>query len=729
MVFNSCSYLSRLSEPRFPIYENMTIFAPIFLPMNKKSFNIRLKLQLFYPVLLALVMAVVLFTFFLVNISRESIYRVAENDMLLEVTTIKKMFERERELKLEKVKTDLKVAHRIFYGKELEFSNKAINIEAINQFTHGVHKTNIKQLLWEGKPVLNSDSFPDETHELFGGTTTIFQKIDSGYLRISTNVMKENGSTAVGTFIPNSSIVAKTINRGEVYYGRAFVVNDLYITAYEPIAKNGNTIGALYVGGKEKDIVKLRATLNTLRIGKTGFPFVLDKNGNVVLQPDDARHSTIDEAMKEQVMVDTLGITRFISPVNNIEYLLAHDYYADFGFYIVAAIPIKELIHAPLKTIIVNSVIMGSIMVVLLMILILSTTTRRVHRILNAIKMSNVKLKSTREALKRSEENFKTIFQNSSDEIFVSDLQANILEVNEQTSKLLGYSREELLQMNILDLKPLKQAELFLKNRETIMKEGGHLFDSEYITKDGETIPVEINSRVLEFNGETVILSISRNLAKRKEMERKVLSAVIQTEEKERERFSKDMHDGIGPLLSTVKLYVNELGSPEIGNKEKKEFVVQVNRMLDDAVASIREISNNLMPRAIHEYGLVKALEAFCQKVNRTGKIYVDFNANGIESPLNKNVQLILFRVISELLTNTIKHAKAKNAYVQLQKSNDNISLVFTDDGIGFNSKKIMGDKNTGIGLKSILSRIKSINGSCEINSSEGNGFKIVIEI
>ena len=86
---------------------------------------------------------------------------------------------------------------------------------------------------------------------------------------------------------------------------------------------------------------------------------------------------------------------------------------------------------------------------------------------------------------------------------------------------------------------------------------------------------------------------------------------------------------------------------------------------------------------------------------------------------MDKNIQLILFRVISELLTNTIKHAKAKHAYVQLQKSDDNISLIFTDDGIGFNSKKIMENKGTGIGLKSIVSRIKSINGSCEIVSDE----------
>ncbi len=658
--------------------------------MNKKTFNLSLKLQLFYPVLIALVAAIILFTFFLVNISRESIYQIAESDMLLEVSTIKKMFERERELKLEKVVTDLKVAHRIFYDKKLKFSNKIINLEVVNQFTHKTHQTNIKQLLWGGKPVLNSDHFPNETYELFGGTATIFQKIDSGYLRISTNVLKENGENAVGTFIPNSSVVAKTINNGEVYYGRAFVVNDWYITAYEPIILNGSTIGVLYVGGKEKDIVKLRSTLNSLRIGKSGFPFVLDKEGNIVFQPDDSRHNAIDKSMMEVIMFDTSGIVRFTSLMNNIEYLLAYDYYSDFGFHIAIAIPTRELTYVPLKTIIVNSIIMGSLLLVLMIILMLSITTKRVHRLLSSIKLSSVKLKTTEEALKRSEENFKTIFQNSSDEIFVSDLQANIIEVNDQASKLLGYSREELLQMNILDLKPIKHAEQFLKNRDIIMQDGGHLFDSEFITKDGETIPVETNSRVLEFNGETVILSISRNLLKRKEMERKVLSAIIQTEEKERERFSKDMHDGIGPLLSTVKLYVNELGTPEIGDKEKKEFVIQVNKMLDDAVASIREISNNLMPRVIHEYGLVKALEAFCKKVNQTGKIYVDFNAARIESSLDKNVQLILFRVINELLTNTIKHARAKNAYVQLQKSDDNISLIFTDDGIGFDSKKVM---------------------------------------
>ncbi len=697
--------------------------------MKNKYFNLKLKFQLFYPVLIALIIAIIVFTFFLVNISRESIYQIAENDMLLEATTIKKMFERERELKIENVKTDLKVAHRIFYDKPIRFSRVIDKVDVTNQFSHIKHEISIKQLLWGEEPLLNSKTFPDETYELFGGTTTIFQKIDSGYLRISTNVLKENGERAVGTFIPNSSIVAHTINQGKVYYGRAYVVNDWYITAYEPIYLENELIGVLYVGGKEKDIEKLRLTLNTITIGETGFPFVLDIDGEIVFQPLDSRNKIIDKTLQRFIIKDSVKIKRFTSPINNVEYLLAYDYYPDFGFHIVTAIPTKELTYVPLKTIIINSIFIGSILVILIIIMMFSVTTRRVHRILRAIKVSNTKLKTTKEALKRSEENFETIFQNSSDEIFVSDLQGNIIEVNDQASKSLGYTHEELLQMNILDLKPLKQAELFLKYRKTIIEEGAYLYDSEYITNSGDTIPVETNSRVLEFNGETVILSISRNLAKRKEMERKVLSAVIQTEEKERERFSKDMHDGIGPLLSTIKLYVNELGSAEIGKKEKIEFVDQVNKMLDDAVTSIREISNNLMPRVIHEYGLVKALEAFCEKVNQTGKIYVDFNTTGIEYSLDKNVQLILFRVISELLTNTIKHAKAKSAYIQLQKSDDNISLIFTDDGIGFDSNTVMENKNTGIGLKSIVSRIKSINGNCEIISKEGKGFRIIIEI
>ncbi|MBN2638183.1 MAG: Cache 3/Cache 2 fusion domain-containing protein [Bacteroidales bacterium] len=696
--------------------------------MKNKKNNIYIKFQLFYPILIALILSLVLFTFFMVRIAGNSIYHVAGKNMMLEVHTIKKMFELEKVLKLEKVKSNLKVANKLFKDEKISFSINKVSISAVNQLTLNKHKVLIKPMLFGGKSLLNSNTFPDQVHSLVGGTASVFQKIDSGYLRISTNVLSEDGQRAVGTYIPNSSEVVAAVEKGQAYYGRAYVVNEWYITAYKPIWFRGEIVGMLYVGNREKSIGSLRNTLKTLTLFKTGFPFVMDRHLNFVVSPVNPDKLIVTDEMKRNVARHVGSVFQYKSQVNKIKYLIA-SIADEQGDYIVVVVPTKQLTEVPVSSIIFSSIVLGSILVVLLIVLMFSTTTRRVHRLLNAIRLSNVKLRNTKEALRHSEENFETIFENSSDEIFVTDMQGNIIEVNNQAAKLLCYSKNELLNINFLDLMPLKFGELFLTNRSLVTRESGFLFDSEYVTKEGVFIPVEINSRVIEFNGTKVILSISRNLARRKEMEQKVLSAVIQTEEKERERFSKDMHDGIGPLLSTVKLYVNELGSSDIGTEEKKEFVNQINKMLDDAVGNIREISNNLMPRVIHKYGLVKALEAFCNKINQAGKIQVEFNADNLSEQLDKNVQMILFRVISELLTNTIKHANARKANIHLQQDGENILLTFTDNGIGFDSKEVMVNKNTGIGLKSIISRIKSINGTCEIISAKGEGFKIVIEI
>ena len=357
------------------------------------------------------------------------------------------------------------------------------------------------------------------------------------------------------------------------------------------------------------------------------------------------------------------------------------------------------------------------------------TTTRRVHRLLQNIDQSNIDLETAKKALRETEENFKTLFNNSTDEIMVSSLEGKILEVNQVVCEDLGYTRDELINKYIKDLKPEKFRYHVTENRNETISKGKHQFESENLTKDGRKVAVEIKSRLFDYQGEKAILSISRIITERKELERKVLSAVIKTEEKERERFSKDMHDGLGPLLSTVKLYVNELNSDETTVEERESFSKQINEMLDQAVASTREISNNLMPRVIHEYGLVKAIESFSQKVNQTRKLDIEFKDAGIDESLDADLQLILFRVTSELINNTIKHARAKNIKINLKKEEDHISLAFEDDGIGFNMDKVMSNPKTGIGLKSIISRVKSVNGRVIFKSFEGHGFKIYIDI
>lgn len=276
--------------------------------------------------------------------------------------------------------------------------------------------------------------------------------------------------------------------------------------------------------------------------------------------------------------------------------------------------------------------------------------------------------------------------------IFTPIGKGNIIEVNKAACNSLGYAGNELLNMNISEIKTSKNASVIQKLQ-------------------------------------SYILSIARNISERKKVERRVLNAVIQTEERERERFAKDMHDGLGPLLSVIKLYVNELTDGGLEKDEKKEMVKYVDELIDEAILNTRTISNNLMPRIINDYGVAKAIQSFCDKINKTEKINIHFRSTNIDNTLDQNVQLILYRAVSELINNTLKHAFAKNIYIDLNKEGNKISLTFSDDGKGFEVDNIMKNKCLGMGLRNVISRIKSINGNCKFFSSPGTGFKITIEI
>jgi PAS domain S-box-containing protein len=336
---------------------------------------------------------------------------------------------------------------------------------------------------------------------------------------------------------------------------------------------------------------------------------------------------------------------------------------------------------------------------------------------------------STNNYLKLSDEDMRLLLDSTSDELFLSNMQGDILYVNKQACISLGYSLEEFTQLNIRDIKSDRYSLKVDRNRQMLQESGELVFESEHKCKSGEIVPVELKSRIVEINGEKVVLSVSRNTEDRKRLERKLLSVVIQTEEKERERFSKDMHDGLGPLLSAIKLYVNELDSDEMDPGERKAFVKHINELIDDAVVSTRTISNNLMPRVIHEYGISKAVTSFCNKINQTNQLKINYVEEGIPLDLDPNIQLILFRVISELINNTLKHAQATEVAIFLRMDSKHIKLDFSDNGVGFDVSGVLQDKNTGIGLKSIMSRISSIKGRMELFSEKGKGFRIEIEI
>lgn len=327
------------------------------------------------------------------------------------------------------------------------------------------------------------------------------------------------------------------------------------------------------------------------------------------------------------------------------------------------------------------------------------------------------------------ETRFTTLFHSSSDEIYLAELNGNLIEVNQVAIDTLGFSREEFLKKNFKDLKTHKYIDTVGPNLEKIIENGRHVYETEHVSRDGRVISLEVNSRVINYLGRKAIISIARETTERKQMERKILSAVIKAEEQERERISRDLHDGLGPLLSTVKLYVNELESGDMEPEEKTELLKQTNEIINESISGVRAISNNLSPHLIMDFGLAKAVESFCKKVNLVQKIRINFDNSIGSQRFDQTVEIVLYRVITELINNTLKHAQAGRIDIYLEIIEDVLQMTYMDDGIGFDKEKVLGEQSAGMGMKNITSRLESVNGTLRIHSRPGAGFLVVAEI
>ncbi len=688
---------------------------------------IPIRIRLFLPVALIITVAVVIISLFFVNKSINLFYEQMENSLMLEVQTIDKMFDREASLKQENVTNNLNVTVAVFNSFKFEKGKDFILKEITNQNTGISHEINLENWSLNNIELYDNHFFVDSLQNLFGGTVTIFQRTDSGFVRISTNVRNSAGHRATGTFIPWDSPVSSTLILGENYYGRAMVVDDWYVTAYTPLLFNDSVIGALYVGDSEKDLDKIKDILLNLKIGNSGYPFVFDRNGVLIIHPEREGENWADSTLFKQIKQVKTGVISYI--IDDEKKTVAFTYFEKFELYIAAAV-FRNIETAEFKKdTIIGSFVIGVLSLLLLLALIYYFTSDKMYRIFTDLQKSRKQLGDVSRELANTEERFRKLFHSTGDDIFVTDKNENIVEVNQAACETLGYERHELLSMKITDIKSEKYAPYVGDNRKIIYDTGSYSFESEHVTKDGEIIQVEFTSRLVSYGKEKFILSVVRNMSERNESERQILSAVIRGEERERQRFAKEMHDGLGPLLSTIKLYVNELDSVSLSEEERMMLINHSNELIDEAVHATRTISNNLMPTTIHSYGLVKALQAFCDKINKTNKLRIKFETQNFEEKLDDNLKLILFRVISELINNTIKHANASEIFILLIRNNNEISLFYRDNGVGFVINEVISAEDKGMGLKNIISRIKSINGAYTFSSAPGMGFTIKIEI
>lgn len=249
---------------------------------------------------------------------------------------------------------------------------------------------------------------------------------------------------------------------------------------------------------------------------------------------------------------------------------------------------------------------------------------------------------------------------------------------------------------------------------------------TDYVPKDKLfSIVPKINRALQESSDRREKLEVKRRLVKERAHYQKMLGkATVQGQEKERAEIGKELHDNINQMLSVIRLYLcMHLDGDEDGSPELLQHGLE---LLDTSISEIRKISQNLIPPAFKEDGLIEAIEALIERIGMAKPFSINFRHQEIhDRELDENQQLTLYRIIQEQFNNIIKHARATSVDVELKETADKIVLTITDDGRGFDPHT----KTTGVGINNMLSRVRLFDGDLQIISGPEAGCTLKVSL
>lgn len=220
------------------------------------------------------------------------------------------------------------------------------------------------------------------------------------------------------------------------------------------------------------------------------------------------------------------------------------------------------------------------------------------------------------------------------------------------------------------------------------------------------------------------IIIIIRNQRRIVDLYKGKVSAEITTMENERSRIANDLHDEVGPILSSVKLRMNNI---EVSTKDDAEEMKIINRNIDEMIQKMRSISNDLMPIKLQRKGLIAAVQEFIGNVKAPSTLNIQFRHENI-SDLPKDKSIHMYRILLEIIHNTIKHANASQLRIEITMKNNMLIILSKDDGRGYDFPSVINE-SMGLGLRSLLSRTEILGGEMFVESKKGEGTQYSFEI
>lgn len=329
----------------------------------------RLKPKLFSAVFLStLVLVLALSVVIYVTVSN-TITEMVDQESTTIADLIRGMADVSYQTNQDAVRQYLEVASYFVEGSTRESEEETLSFTARNQITGVTSEVDVPALYVDDELVTGETTLVDLITELTGATVTIFQPIDDGILRVSTSVRTQSGERATGTYIPRDSRVYQTVMGGQQYEGRAFVVDDWYISEYKPIrGEAGEIVAVLYVGIPQSNIDYLRETVRSVEVGETGFAYLLDGEGNMLIHPELTGENVSENPIYSEAIETQQG------RISNEEGRARTDYldYVERMDWIVGVAAYDEEVYASLADIL--TILLGALLLILLVDVALGLT-------------------------------------------------------------------------------------------------------------------------------------------------------------------------------------------------------------------------------------------------------------------------------------------------------------------------------------------------------------------
>lgn len=297
--------------------------------------------------------------------------------------------------------------------------------------------------------------------------------------------------------------------------------------------------------------------------------------------------------------------------------------------------------------------------------------------------------------------------------------------------------KSDSIQEAIINEQVIQSTAELEKKYETEKKDKQIKLQEAQLQKRRIFVYILIGSIVILF---IISLLVYRNYRQKQKLQRQRISelekekqltsteAVLRGEEQERSRLAKDLHDGLGGMMSGIKYSLQTMKKNLIMTPENQQAFERSMDMLDSSINEMRRVAHNMMPEALVKFGLDTALSDFCEDINHSGALQVSYQSIGMDKiEIDQTTAITIYRVIQELINNTMKHAAAKTAIVQVTKTNDIISITVEDDGKGFNPAILQ--PSMGMGWSNIQSRVQYLKGKLDVQSGQGKGTSVHIEL